>query len=609
VALTTTEACGDLAAPRQAIALPEVPLAIAAALLLGLALTWPRVLAVWQTGAFFDTDDAMRMVQVRDLIAGQGWFDLVVHRLHPPEGLLIHWSRVVDVPLVALIGVLRLFANPEAAERLARIVFPLALQAGLYAGLAWCGGLLIGPRGRVLAIALGFLSGVMFGQFQPGRVDHHAPQIMLLIFIVGATLAALDRPHARLAAIAGTLTALSLAISIENLPFLVVLYAAIAVAFVIYGDALRVMLLWLAGGLAAGLPIFFAATVSPSRYLIGGCDAFSAAHVVGGVTGAASLAILALGLPWWRTPAARAIAVAIAGAFTLAAVALTYPACFGDPLAGVDPFVKEIWLSNVWEAMPLMKIAQTRPGTLPVIALPVLLGSIAALFAMGQTEAIARTRWIIIFALLAIGLVTAFWQIRVFSSAAPLAVLPAAYAIVGLARRLAGSASFVARAATSALLCLPFSSLTYAIALPHDDITSAGTFACLAPKALAPLATLSPGLVLAPIDSGSHLLSETQHIVIAAPYHRNSAGNRLALEAFLASPERAEDIVRQSGAKYVMLCPQMHQVEALKERAPHGLAALIADGGHPNWLQPVPVQETPYRVFTLRAPISESHKE
>jgi hypothetical protein len=115
--------------------------------------------------------------------------------------------------------------------------------------------------------------------------------------------------------------------------------------------------------------------------------------------------------------------------------------------------------------------------------------------------------------------------------------------------------------------------------------------------------------VLAPIDSGSHLLSDTRHSVIAAPYHRNSAGNRLALEAFLASPERAEDIVRQSGATYVMLCPPMHQVEALKERAPHGLAALIADGGHPDWLQPVPLKDTPYRVFTLRAPTSESHKE
>jgi hypothetical protein len=432
---------------------------------------------------------------------------------------------------------------------------------------------------------------------------------MLLIFIVGASLAASGRSHARLAAIAGVLTALSLAISIENLPFLVVPYAAIAIAFIIYGDALRAMLLWLAGGLAAGLPIFFAATVSPSRYLIGGCDAFSAAHVVGGVTGAASLAILALGLPWWRTLAARVIAVAAAGAVTLAAVALTYPACFGDPLAGVDPFVKEIWLSNVWEAMPLLRIIETRPETLPIIALPVALGFVAALFAIWQTEAMARTRWIIISALLAIGLVTAFWQIRVFSSAAPLAALPAAYAVLALARRLAGSASFVARAATSALLCLPFSSLTYAIALPHDNITSAGTFACLAPKALAPLATLSPGLVLAPIDSGSHLLSDTRHSVIAAPYHRNSAGNRLALEAFLASPNAAENIVRQSGAKYLMLCPQMHQVEALRERAPHGLAALIADGGPPDWLQPVPLKDTPYRVFTLRAPSSASHKE
>jgi hypothetical protein len=609
VALTTTEVCGDLAAPRKAVALPQVPLAIAAALLLGLALTWPRVVAVWQTGAFFDTDDAMRMVQVRDLMAGQAWFDMAAHRLHPPHGLLIHWSRIIDLPLVALIGLFRLFADPEAAERLGRIAFPLALQAGLYAGLAWCGGLLIGARGRVLAIALGFLSGVMFGQFQPGRIDHHAPQIMLLIFIVGASLAALERPHARLAAVAGMLSALSLAISIENLPFFVVLYAAVAIAFVIHGAALRAMLLWLAGGLAAGLPIFFAATVSPSRYLLGGCDAFSAAHVVGGVAGAAALAALALGLPLWRTPAARALAVAAAGAVTLAAIGLTYPACFGDPLAQVDLFVRDIWLSQVREAMPLMRIAVARPELLPVIVLPVVLGFVAAVCAACQTCGMNRARWAIMSALIGIGLVTAFWQIRVFSSAAPLAVLPAAYAVLGLGDRFTRTAGSIARTFVAGMLCLPFSSIPYAAALPHDDSSSAGTFACLSPKALAALAKLLPGLVLAPIDSGSHLLSDTPHSVIAAPYHRNSAGNRLALEAFLASPEGAENIVRQSGARYVMLCPQMHQVEALKERAPHGLAALIANGGHPDWLQPLPLKDTPYRVFTLRAPSPVSHKE
>src|SRR5437660_126322 len=118
----TTEASAALAARRKAIAVPPVPLAIAAALIVGLALTWPRLLAVWQTGAFFDTDDAMRMVQVRDLMAGQGWFDVTAHRLDPPGGLLMHWSRIVDVPLVALIGFFRQFATADAAERLARIV-------------------------------------------------------------------------------------------------------------------------------------------------------------------------------------------------------------------------------------------------------------------------------------------------------------------------------------------------------------------------------------------------------------------------------------------------------------------------------------------------------
>ncbi len=77
VTMTTADASGHIGAranPAVSTGFP-VPLAIALALGIGLAFTWPRVTAVWQTGAFFDTDDAMRMVQVRDLMAGQGWFD------------------------------------------------------------------------------------------------------------------------------------------------------------------------------------------------------------------------------------------------------------------------------------------------------------------------------------------------------------------------------------------------------------------------------------------------------------------------------------------------------------------------------------------------------
>ena len=57
------------------------------------------------------------------------------------------------------------------------------------------------------------LGGISYGQFVPGRIDHHAPQILLLTLMTGATLASLDPARARSAAWAGLCVAVSLAIS------------------------------------------------------------------------------------------------------------------------------------------------------------------------------------------------------------------------------------------------------------------------------------------------------------------------------------------------------------------------------------------------------------
>ena len=49
---------------------------------------------------FPDPDDTLRLVQVRDLVAGQGWYDLRQHRVDAPHGgVPMHWSRLVDIPL------------------------------------------------------------------------------------------------------------------------------------------------------------------------------------------------------------------------------------------------------------------------------------------------------------------------------------------------------------------------------------------------------------------------------------------------------------------------------------------------------------------------------
>src|ERR1700712_5265613 len=52
--------------------------------------------------ALGDTDDNMRFDQVRDWLNGQGWYDLRQYRLNPPAGFSIHWSRLVDLPLAAM---------------------------------------------------------------------------------------------------------------------------------------------------------------------------------------------------------------------------------------------------------------------------------------------------------------------------------------------------------------------------------------------------------------------------------------------------------------------------------------------------------------------------
>jgi hypothetical protein len=55
-----------------------------------------------------DPDDALRLVELRDWLGGQGWFDVTQYRIDPAHGgVAMHWSRLVDVPLAAVVVALR----------------------------------------------------------------------------------------------------------------------------------------------------------------------------------------------------------------------------------------------------------------------------------------------------------------------------------------------------------------------------------------------------------------------------------------------------------------------------------------------------------------------
>src|SRR5580765_4678503 len=165
----------------------------------------------------------MRIMQVRALLHGQGWFDLRQYRLNPPYGANIHWSRLVDLPIAGLILSLRPFLGGAGAERWAVAIAPLLPYLLLLFSLALTARRLIDPRAYPLALLALFFAGSTNGMFMPERIDHHGWQLALVALAISAIA---DRNRVRGGIVLGISTALSLAIGLEMLIYLALAAAA-----------------------------------------------------------------------------------------------------------------------------------------------------------------------------------------------------------------------------------------------------------------------------------------------------------------------------------------------------------------------------------------------
>ena len=109
--------------------------------------------------ALGDTDDNLRLAQVRALLGGQDWYDLYQHRLDPAHGgANIHWSRLVDLPLAGLMLLLRPLVGAADAERWAVAIAPLLAFLPMLVGLALVTRRLVDPRALPLVLATVFFA-------------------------------------------------------------------------------------------------------------------------------------------------------------------------------------------------------------------------------------------------------------------------------------------------------------------------------------------------------------------------------------------------------------------------------------------------------------------
>ena len=217
-----------------------------------------------------DTDDNMRIMQVRALLHGQGWFDLRDYRMNPPFGANIHWSRLVDLPIAGLILGLRPFLGGAGAERWAVAIAPMLPFLLLLCSLALTARRLLGPTAYLLAFIALFFAGSNNGMFTPERIDHHGWQLALLALSI-ASIADPDRVRGGI--VLGLSTALSLAIGLEMIIYLALAGVAMVLFWVDDADErerLRAYAVTLGGATALCFLIFASndnrGPVSPTRW-------------------------------------------------------------------------------------------------------------------------------------------------------------------------------------------------------------------------------------------------------------------------------------------------------------------------------------------------------
>jgi hypothetical protein len=551
-----------------------------------------------------DTDDAMRLVRVRELMAGQGWYDQVIARLQPPRGSMMHWSRLLDGALAAADWLLARVLSPAAAESAMRFAWPLAWIAPALAGALIIARRLGGASAVLIAAVLLLVDVQLYAQFRPGRIDHHNIQIVMAV--VAAACAIASDGRARWAVLGGAASALGLAIGIEALAFHALIGASYALKLALDPKTARPATAY-GLALAAAGAVLFTLQTPPALWFRAVCDALgfnlALAFVVGGL-GLAAVAAWGRRVPLaGRLAMIGGVGLAAAGGYLAAD-----PNCLHGPLAEVAPGLRPIWMDRIQElrtwpelwaldrnaalksmvmvamglcAAVLLIARRGRPDPAALLA-----AALVALAGLAASQAFRLDDYAFWFGIpvvaAALGVLVDRWGQGALVTALAAAILLAPQTVTGLTTATVGAA-------------VEKGGLAQAQAAP--SAAEMGRDPCLEAKAYAGLARLPAGVVLAPIDLGPFVLAHTPSAVLSAPYHRMAWGILAARDALDTSATAAEGKVRALNVRYVVDCPTDQSGPRLG-----GLGDDLRHGRTPSWLTPLPNGGGALRLYALTPP-------
>lgn len=565
------------------------------------ALCWRRVM----DSQFPDPDDVLRLVQIRNLLGGQGWFDLVQHRIDPPEGTAMHWSRLLDLPLAALVMALTPLLGPGHAETIAIVAMPMLTLGAILLCVGMLAWRLFDTRIAGLAcLTIGLLGPLVF-QLQPMRIDHHGWQAFCVAL---SMLSMIDRMAARGGAVAGLAMAAGVSISVELLPFA----AAFGGIFALRWLRDQQNKWWLVAymlTLASGMAGLFLATRGMAD-LAQHCDQISPAHI--GFFAITAIAIALIAAIRSMPSLALIAAWCAAGAAGVLYFGLASPGCLMTPFAALDPLVREFWYLNVLEGRPLWE--QHLPSALPSVAQLVLAFAVSV-HLYRRSHDWLRLWWMDYAALLGASIVLSLFVWRSAALASVLAAIPLGYCAARLLDRMEHSRhlgiKFATALATTVIL-LPAApvALVQAMLPKHlvKTIKPMREANCDINNQAARLDRLRPGTVFAPLDIGPAILLRSHHSVVATGHHRAHDAIRDVIRAFVGSESEAHMLVTAHGADYLAMCTDLAEPGLYASSGDNGFAARLMSGERFDWLEPValtgPAELRVWRVKPQLAPVS-----
>jgi hypothetical protein len=564
-----------------------------------IAYRWPNI----QFLILADTDDNLRLAQVKAWLGGQDWYDLRQYRLNPPEGANIHWSRLPDLPIAGLMLVFQPFFGWLGAEKIAVAVAPLLPFGIALFGVGLMARRLVAPGAWLWGAAMLFAAPSALGMFAPTRIDHHGWQ---LAFLALALAGLVDPRRARGGATLGVATAASLSVGLEMLPYLGLAGAMLGLRWLIEGKneaGLRAYGVALSAGTALGFQLFASLANQAPR-----CDALTPVWMSTVLLAGALLVLLSFLSR--QNVLTRTVGAGLAAGVLGFFFVTFWPNCLSRP-EGISDELYRQWFVNISEVRPLYK--DSLKSALPIVALPVA-GLIGSVVMMWQAQG-RRLSWLAPLVLNLVALLMLFWQTRAAPAAQVLAIPGAAALAWLIIPRLATSPARLVR-----ILGVPFAFTLVSglavnlltLAIPSDAGTArakvkAGarqaSAKCTTLSALRPIAKLPVGTIFTFVDLGPRLIAMTPHSAIAGPYHRNGEAILDVFRAFRGTPEAAHGLITGHQARYVLICPGMAEARNHLGIAPKGFLAKLQNGQTPDWLAPVPLPlNSPYMMWRVLPP-------